>query len=105
MRYERYLNYNTEIFFDHELKINLIEHDLQPIFEVLSEEEKEKLMEEYQLTKRQMSKMKSIDPIARYYNSKAGDVFRIIRPSTSAGVGIHYRIVIDANVSEIFEKK
>lgn len=96
---------NTEVFFDYELKLNLIEHDLQPIFQVLSEEEKEKFMNEYQVTKKQMSKMKSIDPIARYYNSKPGDVFRIIRPSTSAGMGIHYRIVIDSNVSEIFEKK
>lgn len=96
---------NTEVFFEYELQINLIDHDLQPVFEVLNEEEKEKFMAEYQVTKKQMSKMKSIDPIARYYNSKAGDIFRIIRPSTSAGVGIHYRIVIDANVSEIFEKK
>jgi DNA-directed RNA polymerase subunit H len=96
---------NTEIFFEYELQLNLIEHDLQPIFQVLTDEEKEKFMEEYQVTKKQMSKMKSIDPIARYFNSKAGDIFRIIRPSTSAGVGIHYRIVIDSNVSEIFEKK
>ena len=96
---------NTEVFFEYELQINLIDHDLQPVFEVLNEEEKEKFMAEYQVTKKQMSKMKSIDPIARYYNSKAGDIFRIIRPSTSAGVGIHYRIVIDANVSDIFVKK
>ena len=96
---------NTEVFFEYELQLNLIEHDLQPVFQILNEEEKEKFMEEYQVTKKQMSKMKSIDPVARYFNCKAGDVFRIIRPSTSAGVGIHYRIVIDSNVSEIFEKK
>ena len=96
---------NTEVFFEYELQLNLIDHDLQPKFEVLTNEEKEIFMNEYQVSKKQMSKMKSIDPIARYFNSKAGDIFRIIRPSTSAGIGIHYRIVIDANVSEIFEKK
>lgn len=96
---------NTEVFFEYELQLNLIDHDLVPKHIKLSEEEKEQFMEEYQVSKKQMSKMKSIDPVSRYYNSKAGDIFRIIRPSTSAGVGIHYRMVVDANVSEIFEKK
>ena len=96
---------NTEVFFEYELKLNLIEHDLQPKFQILTEEENEKFMEEYQVNKKNISKMKSIDPVAIYFNSKSGDIFRIIRPSTSAGIGVHYRIVVDSNISDIFEKK
>lgn len=96
---------NTEVFIEYELLINVIDHDLQPKFELLTEEEKNTFLDEYQVAKKNMSKMKSIDPVARYYNVKGGDVFRIIRPSTSAGMGIHYRMVIDTNISEFFEKK
>ena len=96
---------NTEIFFDYELKICILEHDLQPEFQLLTEEEKEEFMNEYQLSKKQLSKMKSIDPVARYFNAKGGNIFRILRPSTSSGIGIHYRMVIDSNTSEIFENK
>lgn len=96
---------NTEIFFEYELLINIIDHDLQPKFEVLDVKEKKDFLEEYDITKRQMSKMRSIDPIARYYNLKAGDIVRIVRPSSTSGLGFHYRIVIDSHPSEIFEKK
>lgn len=96
---------NTEIFFEYELLINIIDHDLQPKFEVLNNEEKTIFLEEYQITKKQMSKMRSIDPIARYYKLKGGDVVRIIRPSNTSGLGFHYRIVIDSHPSEIFDKK
>jgi DNA-directed RNA polymerase subunit H (RpoH/RPB5) len=96
---------NTEIFFEYELLINIIDHDLQPKFEVLDVKEKKDFLEEYDITKRQMSKMRSIDPIARYYNIKAGDIVRIVRPSSTSGLGFHYRIVIDSHPSEIFEKK
>lgn len=96
---------NTEVFFDYELKMCILEHDLQPEFQLLTEEEIEVFMDEYQLTKKQLSKMKSIDPIARYFNAKGGNIFRILRASTSSGIGIHYRMVIDSNTSEIFENK
>ena len=96
---------NTEIFFEYELLINVIDHDLQPIFEVLTEEERETFMDEYQATKKQMSKMRSIDPVARYFNLKGGDIVRIVRPSTTSGLGFHYRIIIDSHPSELFDKR
>lgn len=104
--YKQFLELNnTEIFFEYELKINIIDHDLQPKFKVLTPEEKEIFMKEYDVTKKQMSKMKSIDPIARYYGLKGGSVVHITRASTTAGLGFHYRIVIDSHPSELFEKR
>lgn len=96
---------NSEVFFEYELLLNIIDHDLQPKFEILTNDEKTLFLEEYKITKKQMSKMRSIDPIARYYKLKGGDVVRIIRPSNTSGLGFHYRIVVDSHPSEIFDKK
>ena len=49
------------------------------------------------------SKMLSTDAIARYYNAKVGDIFRIKRPSTFSGESFHYRLVVDSPISVIFE--
>jgi DNA-directed RNA polymerase subunit H (RpoH/RPB5) len=45
-----------------------------------------------------------MDPVARYYAAKPGDVFRIIRPSPFAGMAFHYRQVIDSNVKILYDK-
>ena len=46
--------------------------------------------------------MLKTDPIARYYNAKVGDIFRIIRSSSYSGQGFGYRQVVEQNISNIF---
>jgi len=94
----------TEIFFDYELLMNIIEHELQPKFELLTSEEKEKKLVDYDIDQKNMSRMFSMDPVARYYSAKAGDIFRIIRPSPFAGMSFHYRQVIDSSVKVLYDK-
>ena len=94
----------TEVFFDYELLMNIIEHELQPKFELLSQEEKDKKLLEYDTDLKNMSRMFSMDPIARYYSAKPGDIFRIIRPSPFAGMAFHYRHVIDSSVKLLYDK-
>ena len=94
----------TEVFFDYELLMNIIEHELQPKFELLTDEEKEKKLVEYDVDIKNMSRMFSMDPVARYYAAKPGDIFRIIRPSPFAGMAFHYRQVIDSNVKVLYDK-
>ena len=94
----------TEVFFDYELLMNIIEHELQPKFELLTDEEKEKKLVEYDVDQKNMSRMFSMDPIARYYAATPGDVFRIIRPSPFTGMAFHYRQVIDSNVKVLYDK-
>ena len=56
--YKQFIEYpNTEVFFEYELLVNIIDHDLQPKFIILSDKEKEDFLKEYQITKKQMSKM------------------------------------------------
>lgn len=92
----------SEVFFEYELLMNIIEHELQPKFELLTEDEKNRQFSEYDIEKKNMSKMFSTDPIARYYSAKSGDVFRIIRPSPFTIMGFHYRYVVETPISQIF---
>ena len=92
----------SEVFFEHELMINLIDHELQPKFKLLTQEEKTRKMNDYDISDRNLARMFKTDPIARYYNANIGDVFRIIRPSLYTGSGYHYRLVVDAPVSNLF---
>lgn len=92
----------SEVFFEYELLINLIDHELQPKFELLSNEEKSTKLNEYNLKERNLARMFNTDPIARYYAAKPGDIFRIIRPSTYTAYGFHYRIVTENAVSNLF---
>ena len=73
----------TELFLEKELMINIIEHISVPKHEVLSNEEAESLIEAYNTRKRDMPKIFTTDPIARYYNMQAGQICRILVISTS----------------------
>lgn len=94
----------TEVFFEYELLMNIIEHELQPKFELLSEEEKVRKLEEYDVEQKNMSRMFSMDAIARYYAAKPGDIFRIIRPSPFTAMSFHYRQVVNSSVKVLYDK-
>jgi len=86
----------AEIFLEHELLINLIDHDYVPKYKILERESDEykKYSEIFHCKKRNVPKILISDPIARYYNLKKNDIIRIKRPSETSGFSSFYRIVI-----------
>jgi DNA-directed RNA polymerase subunit H (RpoH/RPB5) len=94
---------NSEVFFEKDLMIDIIKHKYQPKFKLLTEEEKEQKLKDYNIENKFESKMLSTDAVARYFNAKPGDIFRIKRPSTFSGESFHYRLVVDSPISVIFE--
>jgi len=84
----------TEIFTEEFLMINLIDHNIVPRHELLTEEETNIFFEKYNCKKKNMPKILIDDPVARYYNMKIGDICRIIRPSEKSGLTVSYRLVI-----------
>jgi len=94
---------NTEIFFIHELMINLIDHDLVPQHEVLNNDEKQKFLQEYKVKGKELPRILLCDPIVRYYNLSPGTILRITRPSIASGESIFYRIVHKSSYDILFD--
>ncbi len=82
-----------EVFYYNELIINRVYHRLVPKHILITESEKRELISTYDIKDTQLPRMLTTDFVARYYGAKVGDVFRIERPSPSAGTTIAYRIV------------
>jgi len=89
---------NTEVFTMDELLIIVIDHYLVPQHILLSPEEKENYLTTFNHQIRDMKKILLNDPIAKFYGAKVGDMFKIIRPSITAGKDIDYRIVIPGEI-------
>jgi DNA-directed RNA polymerase subunit H (RpoH/RPB5) len=88
----------TEIFTEVELMINLVDYVMIPKHEVLTKEEVEAFYKEFNCKKRNMPKMLTSDPVARYYNVDHGDIMRILRPSITSGVAPAYRLVVKGEI-------
>jgi DNA-directed RNA polymerase I, II, and III subunit RPABC1 len=84
---------NDEIFLMSELVFNRTKHRLVPKHVLMSEVEKKDVLSTYDCRDTQIPRMVTTDYLARYFGAKAGDMFKIYRPSPSSGVYITYRVV------------
>ena len=93
---------NAEFFFEHEMLEDIPSKIFIPKHILLDEEEKNELLSKF--SENELSNILDIDMMSRYYNAKAGDVFKIIRPSIVAGNSIFYRKVIHGSLDILFLK-
>jgi DNA-directed RNA polymerase I, II, and III subunit RPABC1 len=89
----------TEVFQEIELMVNVLEHDLQPKFRLLTKSEVDEYFKTFENKKREMPRIVDSDPVARYFGAKIGDIFEIIRPSVTTGESITYRIVVQGSLN------
>ena len=89
---------NLEIFTIDELLVNIIEHHLVPKHRLLTNDEKELLLQEYDIKTKNLARIYITDPIARYYNAKIGDIMEIERYTPNSGKSIIYRTVVNGQV-------
>lgn len=81
-----------QVFWIDTLIINITKHELVPKHRILSQNEKEKLLERYSITSyNQLPIILKTDAVAKYYGMRRGDVVEIKRPSETAGEYINYR--------------
>jgi DNA-directed RNA polymerase subunit H (RpoH/RPB5) len=93
----------TELFYDYELLINLIDHILVPKHNKLNELEKQFFMVAYQISETDLKNLKRMyidDPVARYYKLSVGDIVKIERPSLTSGISIDYRYVTSGSINK-----
>ena len=68
-----------------------LKHVLVPKHEKISDKDKLALLEQYNVTERELPKIPITDPAIRHLDVKVGDVIRITRLSETAGNVYFYR--------------
>lgn len=74
---------------------DIFEHVLVPKHEILSDEERDRVLAEYRVQPYQMPQIKASDPAVKAIGARPGDMLRIIRKSSTAGEHIAYRYVVE----------
>ena len=69
-------------------------HTLIPKHSKLSDKDKKELFERYNITIKELPRIKNSDPAIASLNAKPGDVIKIERKSLTAGKSLFYRGVI-----------
>ena len=75
------------------MKKAILEHNLVPEHIILSDEETEELLNQYDANIDDLQKILPNDPVVKEKSKKEGDVLKIIRNSETAGVFTSYRVV------------
>jgi len=73
---------------------SILDHEMVPEHIIISEEEAELILKQYGITKGQLPKLKSSDPVAKQIGAKVDDVVKVIRNSPTAGRSVAYRMTI-----------
>ncbi|HMP31470.1 MAG TPA: DNA-directed RNA polymerase subunit RpoH/Rpb5 C-terminal domain-containing protein, partial [Saprospiraceae bacterium] len=79
----RVLKYFIEPFLQTELQFNIMKHQYVPKHIICSAKKKTDVLEQYSITKDQLPRILSSDPICRYLGAVKGQLIKIIRPSDS----------------------
>lgn len=82
---------NVELFLVGELMEDKPSNIFMSEHQLLNQDQKNELLNNF--SEKDLSTILVTDIMSRYYNAKVGDIFRIIRPSITAGKNIFYRRV------------
>ncbi|MCD6215753.1 MAG: DNA-directed RNA polymerase subunit H [Candidatus Aenigmarchaeota archaeon] len=75
-------------------EINIFENYLVPKHEIMTEEEKQQLLKKFNISLKQLPRIKERDPAVKAIGAKKGDIIKIERKSETAGVAYYYRVVV-----------
>lgn len=75
-------------------KLEIDKHELVPKHILITEREKEEVLQKYGITLRQLPRISIDDPAVKSMNGKIGDVVKIFRKSPTAGESIYYRVIV-----------
>ncbi|KAG8391135.1 hypothetical protein BUALT_Bualt01G0156400 [Buddleja alternifolia] len=84
----------VETFQITELLVNITKHFLEPKHEILTPEEKQKLLSKYNIEDKQLPKMVEDDAIARYYGVEKGQVVKVTCGGAITSSLVTYRCVV-----------
>jgi DNA-directed RNA polymerase subunit H (RpoH/RPB5) len=91
---------NAEFFFENEMSEDIPSKIFIPKHQIISQAEKDELLSKF--SELDFGRILLTDMMARYYAAKIGDIFRITRPSFTAGKNIYYRRVVNGSWDILF---
>ena len=74
---------------------NIFDHEFVPKHEVLTAEERKKLLAEFKVHPYQLPRIRVSDPAVTAIGARSGDIVRIVRKSPTAGRYVAYRYVVE----------
>jgi len=96
--------YNVMSYRD-DMFINIVEHCLSPkVLKIYSGEELKRFEEQENVNSRDFPRMKSDDPIAKFYRAKAGDVIKMKRKTGNKDTLVNEQIVFRLVVQTVKKK-
>ena len=81
-----------------EVSFDIMNHELVPLHQIISDKEKTDLFKKYQIDPSQLPKILDTDPVCISIGAKPGQILKIIRKSHTAEKSISYRIVVESSV-------
>jgi len=81
IRYLRVQKIIIETFSEAEIQYNVTKHADVPRHIICSAEKRASVMEKYSATAEQFPKIKTTDPVCRYYGAVKGQMIKVLRPS------------------------
>lgn len=88
--YDEY-GYYIQVFNLDVLQNNITKMNIVPKHRILSPEEKQKLLEKYSIREEDLPNIKRLDPMAKYYAMKPGEICEIHRKTETSGIGHYFR--------------
>ncbi|KAK1428889.1 hypothetical protein QVD17_17729 [Tagetes erecta] len=85
--------FKVEIFQITDLLVNITKHVLKPKHRVLTDVEKEKLLNKFNVDEKQLPRMSQKDAIAQYYGLEKGQVIEVTYNGEITGLHVTYRCI------------
>mgnify|MGYP001615957512 FL=1 len=79
---------------EQEIQINIFESELVPKHEIMSEDEKAAFLKQYNVSLKQLPRIKHDDPTVKELTAKKGDIIRVTRNDPGVGEYLYYRVVV-----------
>jgi DNA-directed RNA polymerase subunit H (RpoH/RPB5) len=93
---------NAEFFFESEMLEDIPSKIFMSKHEIIIGDERKEILDKFSET--ELARIFLTDMMSRYYGAKIGDIFKITRPSSTAGENTFYRRVVNSSWDILFEK-
>lgn len=77
-----------------EQKFDISQHELVPLHVKLNDDEKQKVLEELNISEKQLPAINEKDVMVKKLNAQVGDLIKIIRKSPTNKESVYYRVVV-----------